>query len=142
MLRRCLKKGPLVSKLNAFLPGMELFVPLCRIYTPVSIRNDNILISDKSMWNVAVVYQNSRPASRLTILVSPWSISLVSYLFKIFKNIFSISHYSLLLIITGCIFLPPALTCEQVTNIGPRVCLGPIFCHLPTTSGWWKIYAL
>ena len=117
MLRWCLKKGPLVSKLNAFLPGMELFVPLCRIYTPVSIRNDNILISDKSMWNVAVVYQNSRPASRLTILVSPWSISLVSYLFKIFKNIFSICHYSLLLIITGRIFV----TCPQLRAGGKNI---------------------
>ena len=53
-----------------------------------------------------------------------------------FKNVFSICHYSLLLIITGHIFLPPALSCGQVTNIGPRLCLGPIFCHLPTTLGW------
>ena len=45
-------------------------------------------------------------------------------------------QYCLLLIITGHIFLPPALSCGQVTNIGPRLRLGPIFCHLPTTSGW------
>ena len=58
---------------------------------------------------------------------------------------FSIWHYALLLIITGCIFLPPALSCGQVTNIRPVIINNKLYSNIFSaghsfTSWNWKIY--